>query len=103
MVLHDVLNHGRRGEAGERGRTAHASPSVFCPFQKCTVTEAMKGAPNRVNVFERCLTIPGLSEESIAATMPCLLRLYSVLDKLAGYVVTTIDFFQQADANGREN
>jgi len=57
------------------------------------VTEAMKVASNRVNVFEICLTLHCRSEESAAATTPCRLQLCSLLAQLAGYVVTTVDFF----------
>ena len=55
-----------------------------------------------LNVFERCLTLPGRSEDSAAATTPCRLQLCSVLAKLAGYVVITVDFFHQADEWTRE-
>ena len=67
------------------------------------MTAALKGAPNRVNVFERCLTPPGRSEDSAAGTTPCRLQLRLALAKLACYVVITIDFFfQQADEWRRE-
>ena len=36
--------------------------------------------PNGVNVCEKDITLPGLSEVSLAATRPCRLQLCTVLD-----------------------
>ena len=42
--------------------------------------------PNRVNVFERGITLPGRVEESLAATTPCRLQLSAVLQIWNGKV-----------------
>jgi hypothetical protein len=48
------------------------------------MTDPMKGAPNRANVFGRGITPPGHSEENEAVTTACRLQLWSVLAQISG-------------------
>ena len=46
-------------KAGERTMIVHTVAYVFCPFQKSSQRLKFECAPNRVNVFERGITLPG--------------------------------------------
>ena len=80
-------------EIAKTRSTARTQPVVSYPFQKTsTVPEVFKHTPNRVNVFETGKTLPGRSEASLTATMPCRLQQYtatrSLASKLSGHYAT---------------
>jgi hypothetical protein len=57
--------------AGQRGSTAHATPNIFCVFQKQSLLTSLQQSiptPNKVDVFGTGMTLPGCVDLNQAVT-----------------------------------
>jgi len=81
VVTKLIASRWRGGEGGAMRKHHRESLSVF--KETYAVAKAMNARPNRVNVFDTGITLPGRSEVSLAATTPRRLQ-------LASYLVTAV-------------
>jgi len=67
-----------RRQAGTKGSSMHAQPSVFCLFHKRPQHWIYACTPYTENVFKIGITWPGCSSVSPVPTMHCQLQLHTV-------------------------
>ena len=63
-----VVVAGVKKQVGERTVMVHTLADVFYLFQKKLTAAEFECAPNRVNVFEIGITLPGHSEMSLVVS-----------------------------------